>query len=352
MKTSALDTAKVSKRFNENDYPLVSVCIPVYNCEKYVHEAIMSVLNQTYPNIEVIIVDDGSSDGTMAILGNEYRNDRVMVCCQENKGAAAARNLAFAKSKGDFIKFLDADDLISARAIECQVKEAMHHPGSVISGKWGRFYNDDLINFKLSPESCWQNMNSVRWLCSSWASGKTMTQPGIFLIPRPIIEKAGLWDERLSLIDDMDFFTRIILNSEQVVFAPESILFYRSGIAGSLSRQKSEKAYLSAFNAISQSTENLLAVASTDEIRMACANLWQSFVHEVYPLHPELCTKAELTISELGGSSLEYICGPVTQLFVNLLGWKLTKHLKLKIRDFQSKFSLIYFSTDRAKAHA
>jgi GT2 family glycosyltransferase len=329
-----------SNDLNRSHFPLVSVCIPVYNAEKYVSEAIESVLNQTYPNIEVIIADDGSNDGTMSILEREFRNERILVCSQKNKGAAAARNLAFLHSKGDFIKFLDADDLISAKSIESQMHAALRHPGSVISGKWGRFYDDNLLTFKLSPETCWRNMDCVRWLCTSWASGKTMTQPGIFLIPRTVIEKAGLWDESLSLIDDMDFFTRIILSSKNVVFQPRSILFYRSGLAGSLSGQKSQEAYLSAFNAIGQSTASLLAAAKFDEAKVASANLWQSFVHEVYPLHPELCAIAERRIQELGGASLEYICGPLTKAFVNILGWKLTKRLKWKLRKFSSKFHL------------
>ncbi|HEX3386783.1 MAG TPA: glycosyltransferase family A protein, partial [Mucilaginibacter sp.] len=190
------------------DRPLVSVCIPVYNAEKYVSEAIESVLNQTYPNIEVIVADDGSSDGTLSVLERQFRHERIVLCKQQNKGAAAARNLAFLHAKGDLIKFLDADDLISAKTIESQVRAALKHPGCVISGKWGRFYRDDLLTFKLSPETCWQSMESANWLRTSWGSGRTMTQPGIFLIPRSVIDAAGSWDEKLSLIDDMDFFTR------------------------------------------------------------------------------------------------------------------------------------------------
>jgi glycosyltransferase involved in cell wall biosynthesis len=318
--------------------PLVSVCIPVYNAEKYISEAIESILCQTYPNIEIIVTDDGSDDDTLAILEREFGNEGIVICTQQKKGAAAARNVAFRRSKGDFVKFLDADDLLSAKAIESQVRAALDHPGSVISGKWGRFYHDDINTFKLSPEECWQTMEAKRWLCSSWASGRTMTQPGIFLIPRAVADKAGPWDEKLSLIDDMDFFTRIMLHSNQVIFEPESILFYRSGVAGSLSRQKSEEAYLSAFNAIRQSTHNLLAADNSADAKVASANLWQSFVHEVYPGHPELYMQAEQKIKELGGASLAYICGPVTQAFVNVLGWKLTKRLKSNISKFSSAF--------------
>lgn len=318
--------------------PLVSVCMPAFNAEKYIGEAIESVLKQTYQNIELIIADDGSEDGTLSIVEGKFRDDRMVLCKQENKGAAAARNLAFRHSKGVFIKFLDADDLISVNAIENQVNAALPHPGALISGKWGRFYHDDLLTFKLCPESCWKNMDPVSWLLESWITGESMTQPGIFLIPRSIIEKAGLWDEKLSLIDDMDFFTRVILEAQKVIFEPESILYYRSGLRGSLSGQKSLGAYQSAFWAIEQSTENLLTVSNSPKAKAASANLWQSFVHEVYPLRPGLYIPAERRIKELGGASLQYRCGPLTQLLVNLVGWKLTK--KIKMNPWINRFSV------------
>lgn len=321
--------------------PLVSICMPAFNVGKYIGVAIESVLNQTYQNIELIIADDGSKDDTLSIVEEKFRDDRIVLCKQKNKGAAAARNLAFRHSKGVFVKFLDADDLISVNAIENQVKAALRHPGALISGKWGRFYHDDLLTFKLSPESCWKDMDPVPWLLESWTTGESMTQPGIFLIPRSIIEKVGLWDQKLSLIDDMDFFTRVILGATKVAFESESILYYRSGLAGSLSGQKSYAAYQSAFRAIDQSTENLLAVSRSQKAKTAGANLWQSFVHEVYPLHPELYIVAERRIKEFGGASLQYRCGPATQLLVNLVGWKLTKRIKMNpwINIFSAKRS-------------
>jgi glycosyltransferase involved in cell wall biosynthesis len=320
------------------DSPLVSICMPVFNAEKYIGAAIESVLKQTYSNIELIIADDGSKDDTLSIIEGKFTDNRIILCKQQNKGAAAARNLAFLHSHGTFIKFLDADDLINLNAIEKQVNAALRHPGALISGKWGRFYHDDLLTFKLSPESCWKNMDSVPWLLESWTTGQSMTQPGIFLIPRGIIEKVGLWDEKLSLIDDMDFFTRVILEAQKVIFEPESILYYRSGLAGSLSGQKSRAAYQSAFWAIEQSTENLLTISHSPKAKAASANLWQSFVHEIYPLHPELYLAAEHRMKELGGASLQYRCGPATQLLVNLVGWKLTK--KIKMTPWINSFSV------------
>ena len=89
--------------------PLVSCVIPVWNGEKYLAEAIQSVLDQSYPKIEVVIVDDGSTDGTPDVIATF--EDRVTSMRQEQSGPAAARNTGIAASKGDFIAFLDSDDI-------------------------------------------------------------------------------------------------------------------------------------------------------------------------------------------------------------------------------------------------
>lgn len=99
--------------------PLVSVIIPCYNAESYITEAIDSALNQTYPNVEVIVVDDGSSDRSIEII-QAYGN-RVWIESGSHRGACAARNRGLALSQGEFIQFLDADDLLLPNKLEVQV---------------------------------------------------------------------------------------------------------------------------------------------------------------------------------------------------------------------------------------
>lgn len=90
------------------EIPLVSVVIPAYNCERYLARAITSALNQDYPNLECIVIDDGSTDGTAQII--ESFGDRIRPIFQSNKGASAARNMGIAAAQGKYIAFLDADD--------------------------------------------------------------------------------------------------------------------------------------------------------------------------------------------------------------------------------------------------
>ena len=110
--------------------PLVSVIVPAYNAEMYIAQTLHSVLSQTYKNIEVIVVDDGSRDGTAQIVEAIMRRDnRVTLLHQSNSGVAAARNLAIEKSRGEYIAPIDADDIWFPQKIEKQVR-CMLHEGS------------------------------------------------------------------------------------------------------------------------------------------------------------------------------------------------------------------------------
>lgn len=307
--------------------PLVSVCIPAYNIEAFLAYTIESVIGQAYKNIEIIIVDDGSTDDTLAIA-KKFEGPKVRVFSQTNCGASTARNTAYRYSTGRYIKFLDGDDIINPEMISSQVELAEQNDSCLISGKWGRFYNNDISTFKLSPEPCWQTMPAIDWLCSSWKNGDSMTQSGIFLIPRSILEENAPWNERLSLIDDMEFFTRVILRSPKVVFDANSILHYRSGVRGSLSSMVTDQAISSAFTAIDLSTKNLLAKSTTPETKEACANLWQTFLYDIYPKHKKITQIAGHRIAELGGATIKFKCGGLTKILYSVVGWKLTKQIK------------------------
>jgi len=116
--------------------PLVSVVIPTYNYASYLPKALTSCLSQTYQNIEIIVVDDDSTDGTRELL-HQY-GDRVRYVHQEHKGASAARNKGLSLARGEFINFLDADDYFTDDSIEVrlQILSKDHEIGAVISGSY------------------------------------------------------------------------------------------------------------------------------------------------------------------------------------------------------------------------
>lgn len=307
--------------------PLVSIIIPAYNAEKFIAQTILSAKSQTHRHKEIIVVDDGSSDRTFAIA-NEFAGPEVRIFRQANKGASAARNKGFAESRGDYVQFLDADDLISSTKIEKQMIDAVVYGDRFIyGGKWKIFYQNP-EEFVFSPNELWKDfMDPVDWLITSWTKQKWM-HPSAWLTPRHLIEKAGPWDESLSLHDDGEFFCRILLQSKGVRFCREAESYYRKGIDNSLSSTFSEKA-IGSHSRICQLYEKyLLQYTNSDKARKACATNYLAFYYTYYPEYKPLTRAAKEAAARLGlhrgapqGTGLFYI-------LKYILGWKLARRIE------------------------
>jgi glycosyltransferase involved in cell wall biosynthesis len=299
--------------------PLVSILIPAYNAADWVAETIESAIQQTWKNLEVIIIDDGSGDRTLEIA-QTFVSNRVQVLTQPNQGAAAARNHGLRKAQGDFIQFLDADDLLAPDKIEQQVK-LLQTVGSnyITSGAWSRFYQHsrDAI-FTLNALS--QDLSPVDWLTQAWQDN-LMMHPAAWLVPRSVIDAAGLWNESLSLNDDGEYFCRVILASQGVKFCGQAKSYYRSGISGSLSDRKSDAA-------IELCTQYVLAVESSPRTQMVCAILFQRFIYETYPAVPELRQQAEWQVQKLGGCTIAPSGSPSFHQLAKVVGWRTAKHIQ------------------------
>ncbi|MEN0054041.1 MAG: glycosyltransferase [Mucilaginibacter sp.] len=307
--------------------PLVSVCMPAYNADKYIAEAVQSVLSQSYTNWELIIVNDGSTDDTATVLG-QFTDPRIRIYEQQNSGQCAAANRAFSFSKGRFIKFMDADDMISPGYIAGQVKRIDNRDDVIASAAWGRFYNDDTSTFKLNDDLIRHDSKPIDWLVSSMDGKQVMMQCAIWLIPRAVLEESGLWDERLSLINDFEFIIRVLLYAREIRFAENSILYYRSGLPNSLSSLKSQKGAQSAYDSINWGTSQMLAFEQSNRVRKVCAACFQNFVYSFYPYHKALVNLAESKVKELGGSTAPFLSGGYTRLLQSVIGWKNVKKLK------------------------
>lgn len=307
-------------------HPLVSVLIPCYNAGRWIRETLESVLAQTWPNIEIIVVDDGSSDDSAAVIERFYSR-RVKLIKQQNAGAAAARNRAFNESSGEYIQYLDADDLLSPRKIELQLARLAVNPGCVATAQWARF-NDDPAGAIFLPDETWQDLEPVEWLIRSWQYGGGMLYPALWLVPRQIMVKAGSWLPELSLNDDGEFFTRIVLASDKVLFCAGARTYYRSGISGSLSGLKSRKGWESQFKVIDLCQGYLLAREDSDRTRRVCAMLWQRLAHASYPYYKSLADQALVRASQLHQVRLVPEGGPTFKLASRVLGWKTARLLQ------------------------
>lgn len=318
------NSINILREFN----PLVSICIPAFNSAAYIEQTFTSINNQTYKNLEIIIIDDGSTDATSSIL-KSITDKRLQYIYQENKGASAARNKAFQISTGSFIKFMDADDILSENFVEEQVLAIENESDCIASSKWGIFRKPDMSDFVFVKEKVWKDMSGIDWVIESLIDyGRNMTQPGIFLIPRKLIEQEGLWDESLSLIDDFEFMMRILTASKKVKFCQNAILYYRSGMAESLSRQISVKHLDSAFRSQLLGVETLLSRRNNDASRLAAANSLQLWAYGFYPNNIKYYLLFQKKIQELGGSSLKIEGGKIYKSISKILGWKMAKRFK------------------------
>ena len=303
--------------------------MPAYNAGKYIADTIRSITSQSYANWELIIVNDGSTDDTADIV-NSLTDARINVFHQENKGQCAAANQAFHLSKGILIKFMDADDLISHDFIAQQVYRLDSRKDTIASASWGRFYHDDLQTFKLSDDLITHDCKPIDWLVTSMYNRQSMMQCALWLIPRNLLDQSGLWNEELSLINDFEFFIRVLLCAQEVLFTPNATLYYRSGIVNSLSSLKSRTGAVSAYNSIDQGVSHLLNFENSPRTKKIAADCLQSYIYMFYPYHQDLIRNAELNVKELGGSNSPFQAGGITRIMAKIFGWKLTKKIKAR----------------------
>lgn len=305
---------------------LVSILIPCYNAAPWLAATLDSALAQTHSGIEIIVVDDGSTDDSLRIAQG-YSDPRLKVVRQPNAGQCAAFNHALRLAQGDYVEFLDADDLLHSEKIATQLARlATLPPGRIASGEWARFHESP-SEAVFTPEPVWRDLDPVDWLVTSW-NGGGMMHGAAWLAPRTVVEAAGPWDERLTLINDLDFFTRLLLASSAVAFCPGARSYYRSGLPGSLSARTSPQAWRSAFLATELSSANLIRREASARVRQAVADSYTRLAHSMYPDCPDLVARCESVAREHGGSTLRPGGGPAFQTLLRLLGWKPARRLQ------------------------
>ncbi|RRJ96675.1 glycosyltransferase family 2 protein [Opitutaceae bacterium TAV4] len=161
---------------------MVSILIPCHNAARWLGATLDSALAQTWPRCEIIVIDDGSTDDSPRLAAS-YANRGVQLLRQPQRGAAAARNATLNRARGDYLQFLDADDLLAPEKIASQITRLAAAPaGSVASAAWTRFRDDPSIS-QFIPEPVWCDALPLDWLVLSW-SGGGMMHPAAWLVPR------------------------------------------------------------------------------------------------------------------------------------------------------------------------
>ncbi|MEG3930099.1 MULTISPECIES: glycosyltransferase [unclassified Microcoleus] len=200
--------------------PLVSVIIPVYNGSRYIVQAVESALSQTFTNLEIIVVDDGSSDRTQEVLQPYF--DRIRYIYQENQGVAAARNIACQLAQGEFLAFLDADDYFLPSKLEKQLACFDADPTlDMVQTGWLMVDETGKDIFEIKP---WQQASKLD--LESFIIFKCV-RPSAMMLRRKCWEDLGGFDDHFPLAEDLDFALRLTLKGYKAVWLEEILTCYR-----------------------------------------------------------------------------------------------------------------------------
>jgi glycosyltransferase involved in cell wall biosynthesis len=228
-----------------NDNVKVSVIIPVYNSEMFLEECLSSVVNQTLNDIEIICVDDGSTDGSMNII-KKYQNIdyRIQVIKQPNRGAGEARNVGMARAKGEYLSFLDSDDFFEKDMLKQAYTLAKKNDADVCVFKSDLYdistkqYSECSFSFRkeyfnelkvFSPKEYPYNENIFR-MFNGWPWDK--------IYKRQFIEESELTYQNLKNTNDMYFVMMALAKADRIITLAKCLIHHRKGISSSISNTR------------------------------------------------------------------------------------------------------------------
>ena len=204
--------------------PKVSVVMPAYNFGRFLGEAIQSVLDQTFEDFEVIVVDDGSTDNTKEVVSS-FPDTRVRYIYQENRGVSAAQNVGISASRGEYIAFLGADDIWLPQKLELQERAMDSNPqaGVVYSDL---YYLDSATGIVTGTFFQQLKFPPPRGRVLNWFTQQFFGHPSTLLVRRDVFARVGMFDEALSGAEDNDMLFRIASHFEFEVIC-EPLIKYR-----------------------------------------------------------------------------------------------------------------------------
>jgi len=307
---------------------LVSILIPAYNAQEWIADTLRSAVAQTYEPKEIIVVDDGSTDQTLAIAGR-FESDNVRVLKQNNQGAAAARNRAFSESRGDYIQWLDADDLLAPDKISKQMAVLKSRDRRVLlSSAFGRFkyryYRAEFV-----PTGLWCDLSPAEWLLRKMGQNAYM-QTATWLVSRELTEAAGPWDTRLVGDDDGEYFCRVLLASHGTRFVPGAKVFYRAPWVNTLSYMGDSARKLEAhWLSMQLHIRYLQSLEDSERSRAAGLKYLQTSLIYFYPEKEHIVKQAQEIARGLGGELKPPSLPWKYSWFRDIFGWGPAKRLQI-----------------------
>lgn len=234
--------------------PQVSVIIPAYNAEKYIEECVLSVLKQNYQNLEIIVVNDGSSDSTLSILMNmQKRFPSVLVFSKDNEGVSAARNFGISKAHGKYVLLLDSDDAYLPDSVSLLVETAKRNKAQMVSFNFETLFPDGSIGERPVEYSFPDVKTSTGHECVEYIYAEHIGYfSWAFMYDRQfLVDLHILYPQGFALLEDALFLNKILRQCSRVAYVSKPCYRYRI-TEGSLSKRTSLATVDSAFKSLSE----------------------------------------------------------------------------------------------------
>lgn len=258
---------------------LASVIIPNYNRAAVIGETIENMLRQSLPPSEVIVVDDGSTDDSVQII--QSFGDRVTLLQQPNKGPGAARNAGLRIASGEFVQFMDSDDLTSLNKLEVQAKHLVQQNADIVYGPWAKVWLQQ-GKVKLQDVVLQQNplpisRSTLLWFLTAWSMVFQQC-----LVRRSLLTQVGNYREDIRLYEDGELFVRLLFANAKVIYERESLTLYRLNDYGKLTETGSAsdqraidqaKFYCSIIRLVNQSPQ-FTSLLEHPEVQFNLWNAW------------------------------------------------------------------------------
>lgn len=267
----------------------ISVIIPTFNRAHIIKDAIDSVLMQTYSNWECLVIDDGSTDNTESLIEElksiDNRIKYIKRPTTRTKGAATCRNIGLENAIGDYIQFLDSDDLLATNKFDVQIKclknEELTTIGTCRYGIMRPIWKKPKVFYGYST---FRTFNIPQKLFKTFGIKFSYLPLHVYLIPSVIIEKAGKWNEKLSVNDDGEYFSRVILNCSKIKFCNNTFAVYRTGAGNRITKLTMEESgvqsYIESWNLIENHIYQNTGVKNHIYVRAAKTNLYHRLLSE------------------------------------------------------------------------
>ena len=318
-------------RINVEMASLVSIVIPCFNAGRWISEAIDSCLSQTYTNIEVVVIDDGSTDTSLEIIRN-YEG-LVKWVSTVNRGGGATRNAGFELSTGEFIQFLDADDYLLPEKIARQVAFLKKTNADVVYGDWRHQYhtaNGEVYLGEVIVSGAQSDI--LESLLRNW-----WVSPACILFKRAIVEISGGWDEFLDAGQDRDFFLSIAMPGAHVVYQSGCYSVYRRygnvTVSTSCKRQ-----FLEGHQALLEKARRKLAIKGglTQKYKHAICESYLSMARQYLAVDLSVYLKLlERILPLCPGFRASYKCSLPYRFLQSIVGFSRTEWMLRKLWGFR-----------------